>query len=109
MSTEIPSPEEMVKRVDAALQEIGIQVQLEITGDFTPDGWPVITWVYYEGPEEDFAAAWMAYRLAGAPISCWACWREGNPEKGRACYFGDCQSPQGPHTPPRELLKTRRA
>lgn len=109
MEEEIPSPEEMVKRVDAALQEIGIKVLLEV--DETPEGdYP---WVRWHGghfmSEADFAASWMAYKIAGVPkMACWACWHSGDYEKGKACREGNCSSPNGPATPPRELLQIRR-
>lgn len=107
---EIPTGEEMAKRVEACLHEVGIMVKVYPSGAHE-DGWPRVglagSWDY---TAEDLAAIWQAYFLSGAPMPCWSCWHQpGYLGAGQKCVDGDCQTPGEPKTPPRELLIARRA
>ena len=105
------TPEEYERRVRICLAEVGYhdariwidgQGLLRNGGNLIPD-----------------ALWWMACHLANPPLAraCWTCWEESQrklkdwrlPDSSWAlCRQGDCQHPEGPKTPPRELLLDRR-
>jgi hypothetical protein len=97
--------EAAVPRVKALLAEMGWgDVQVEASPRSNREDWQV--GVTVDVPN---AVAWQAWRLAGVPMACWSChWMNGDYEANRACNDGNCAHPEGPATPPRELLVPRR-
>lgn len=91
--------DEWIKRTRMALSEVGYQnVTLwedatEFEGCLVADIWEVPA-----------AIIWMAWKLTGVPCACWSCANAGR-ELGLSCWRGDCDSPDGPHYPPRHLLQ----
>lgn len=100
--TEVPSAEEMIKRIRTVFAELGWKDVELISADYPSyDGWPVIG-VPYSVP---LAITWMAGDILYPQISCWSCWLD--PLEGPECLEGRCAHPEGPARPPRELLKAR--
>ena len=101
----IPSAEVVMERLRMALAEAGYPDAVLMHSHDDP---LIITWLNNRTPAE-LAAHWQASLLVSGPRSCWSCWLASGAWETRTvaarCINGDCQSPEGPARPPRELLR----
>jgi len=110
LTTQAVSADEMVHRVKVGLAEMGYPDVGEIED---AGGWTFPNLVCPEAllTDRGMAAWWTAYRLAAHgvhPVPCWSCWlawMTAFRPMAWACVAGDCPRPEGPATPPRELLR----
>lgn len=110
----IPSPEEMIRRFDAACTEAGWpNVRFTVAGTMH-SGWPKVVVGRNHTGDVPAAVYWMACDIAymddGDPYACWPCWQastdaEYDDDSAWRCAEGDCAHPEGPSRPPRELLR----
>ncbi len=104
--TTIPTPEEMVRRVKAALAEARYpDADVRECTPLLSGGWPNVMMILCEVPEAAWwQACWVAYE---GRVACWACWPDNDANDD--CLAGNCHHPEGPARPPRELLNGGRS
>lgn len=104
--------EEQIRRTRICLFEVGYHdIDIEVFGKL-PDGSPLLGTTTPVEPAIGYQVGVLLCLREGRPICCWSCWLDsGNGAAGGAaaqlCRDGDCQHPQGPAKPPRELLLGR--
>jgi len=111
---EIPSPpreteEQAEARMRMALAELGWEDVFLKPFWIDDPGY----WDFYWGGGSDVPSAvlYMAGHLTWPPgfLPCWSCWWfYAGWDTHKLCLKGQCQHPQGPSLPPRDLLISRR-